>query len=178
MLLTDYIGECLMLLKQFCRSMNAVVIVVAHPTKAVNEKGGRIPNLADIEGSMNWFNKCDNGIIVAREENLNTTRVISAKVREIGAGKRGQCWFDVDPETGLFTPQYGGVDEQADMALIRIEAILAELERVDAESGGKFREEGDREAFDIAARIERMMLRNQPSESAEHKAAAMTEVTA
>ena len=66
----------------------------------------------------------------------------------------------------------------ADMALSRIEAILAELERVDAESGGKFREEGDREAFDIAARIERMMLRNQPSERAEHKAAAMTEATA
>jgi hypothetical protein len=66
----------------------------------------------------------------------------------------------------------------ADLALRRIEAILAEIETLDAESGGQFREEGDREAFDTAARIERMMQRNQPSESVEHKAAAMTEATA
>lgn len=109
MLMTDYIGESLMMLKDFCRATNAAVIVVAHPTKAVNEKGGRIATLADIEGSMNWFNKCDNGLIVHREEQANSCRVISAKVREIGAGKLGSCWFQVDPETGIFTPQHGAV---------------------------------------------------------------------
>ena len=113
MLMTDYIGECLMLLKQFCRSFNVTVIVVAHPTKAVNENGGRVPNLSDIEGSMNWFNKCDNGLIVTRDPEKNTARVISAKVREIGAGKLGACHFYVDPSTGIFTPQYGGVVERA-----------------------------------------------------------------
>ena len=109
MLMSDYIGECLMLVKQFCRSLNAIVIIVAHPTKAVNEGGGRIPTLADIEGSMNWFNKCDNGLIVVRDTVRDSTRVISAKVREIGAGKRGVCHFDVDPQTGIFKPQYGAV---------------------------------------------------------------------
>lgn len=113
MLMTDYIGESLMLLKQFCRSLNAVVIVVAHPTKAVNEGGGRIATLADIEGSMNWFNKCDNGLIVVRDSEKNQSRVISAKVREIGAGRLGCCYFTVDPDTGIFTPQYGGVDERS-----------------------------------------------------------------
>lgn len=108
MLLTDYIGHCLMLIKQFCRSLNAIVIVIAHPTKAVNENGGRTAGLADIEGSMNWFNKCDNGLIIVRDEK-NTARVISAKVREIGAGKTGVCHFFVDPQTGIFTPQMGGV---------------------------------------------------------------------
>jgi twinkle protein len=109
MLLTDYIGQCLMLLKQFCRTMNVIVVVVAHPTKAVNENGGRVAGLADIEGSMNWFNKCDNGLVVVRDPDKNTARVISAKVREIGAGKLGVCHFHVDPDTGIFTPQYGGV---------------------------------------------------------------------
>jgi twinkle protein len=109
MLMTDYIGECLMMLKQFCRSLNVVVIVVAHPTKAVNEHGGRAPGLADIEGSMNWFNKCDNGLIVVRDAEKNTSKVISAKVREIGAGKLGACHFFVDPATGIYTPQYGAV---------------------------------------------------------------------
>lgn len=109
MLLTDYIGESLMMLKQFCRIYKVIVVVVAHPTKAVNEHGGRVPGLADIEGSMNWFNKCDNGLIVVRDTEKNTTRVISAKVREIGAGKLGVCHFGVDPDTGIYTPQYGAV---------------------------------------------------------------------
>jgi twinkle protein len=89
-----------------------IVIVVAHPTKAVNENGGRVPNLSDIEGSMNWFNKCDNGLVVARDPTNNTSRVISAKVREIGAGSLGVCYFTVDPNTGKFTPQHGAVDER------------------------------------------------------------------
>lgn len=108
MVLSDYIGQCLMQLKQFCRAMDVAVILVAHPTKAGVEQG-KVPTLADIEGSMNWYNKCDNGLIVARDPIGNTCRVISAKVREIGAGRRGECHFFVDPSTGLFTPQYGAV---------------------------------------------------------------------
>lgn len=107
--MTDYIGECLAMLKDFCRTFGVSVVVVAHPTKAVNEHGGRIPGLADIEGSMNWYNKCDNGLIVVRETDKNTARVISAKVREHGAGKVGAAHFFVDPETGIFTPQKGAV---------------------------------------------------------------------
>lgn len=109
MLLSDYIGRCLMDLKDFCRTMNAAVIVVAHPTKAVNENGGRVAGLADIEGSMNWFNKCDNGLIVVRDPERSAARVISAKVREIGAGRVGACHFYVDPQTGIFTPMRGAV---------------------------------------------------------------------
>jgi hypothetical protein len=41
--------------------------------------------------------------------------------------------------------------------LSRIEAIMADIERIDRESGGRFRQAEDREAFDIAARIERKM---------------------
>lgn len=105
-MMTDYIGRCLMLIKDFCRTMNAIVVVVAHPTKSIANTGGKVVSLADIEGSMNWYNKCDNGLIVVRESG-NTAKVISAKVREIGAGKIGQCSFYVDPSTGQFTPQYG-----------------------------------------------------------------------
>lgn len=106
--MTDYIGECLMYLKGFCRAMHVSVILVAHPTKAGVEQG-KTPGLADIEGSMNWYNKCDNGLIVVRDPVAATSKVISAKVREIGAGRRGECHFYVDPKTGIFTPQYGGV---------------------------------------------------------------------
>ena len=110
MLMTDYICNCLMDVKDFCRSLNAVVIVVAHPTKAVNEGGGRLPMLSDIEGSMNWFNKCDNGLVVVRDKDTAQTKVISQKVREAPwAGKTGVCYFTVDAKTGIFSPQHGGV---------------------------------------------------------------------
>ncbi|SRR6266496_3291860 len=107
LMMTDFIGEQLMHLKQFTRSHNVSVVLVAHPTKAVFDAGkARTPGLADIEGSMNWYNKCDNGLVVVREDG-NLSRVISAKVRERGAGKVGCCHFVVDENTGRFTPQYG-----------------------------------------------------------------------
>lgn len=106
MQLTDYIGMCLMWLKQFCRLYGVTIVVVAHPTKA-GVSDGKIPTLADIEGSMNWYNKCDNGLIVVRDPVLNSCKVISAKVREIGAGKRGSCFFKVDAQTGVFVPEFG-----------------------------------------------------------------------
>lgn len=105
-LLTDYIGRVIGWAKDMCRQRNVTVIMVAHPTKSAN---GRSVTLADIEGSMNWYNKCDNGLIVERGKDSNTTTVISAKVRNSpDAGRLGACHFVVDPATGLFTPQYGG----------------------------------------------------------------------
>lgn len=56
---------------------------------------------------------------------------------------------------------------KADKALARIEAILSEIEALDAASGGAFRQASDREAFDTAARIERRMARNRQREAAE-----------
>ena len=47
-----------------------------------------------------------NGLIVQRDPVLPTAKVISAKVREKGAGRRGECRFYVDEKTGQFTPQY------------------------------------------------------------------------
>lgn len=108
-LMTDYIRRALMYLKRICRHYGVAVILVAHPTKSVLESKDRIPTLADIEGSMNWYNKCDNGLIVVRDNTNASTRVISAKVREIGAGKLGVCHFHVDESTGRFTPMHGAV---------------------------------------------------------------------
>lgn len=98
--MTDYIGQCLMFLTKFARHYGVTVSLIAHPTKE-GIKDGKVPKLSDIEGSMNWANKCDNGLIVHRE--INSTHVISAKVREKGGGWRGACIFAVDEETEQFT---------------------------------------------------------------------------
>ena len=104
-LMTEYIGEALMKIKQFCRYLNVPVIMIAHPTKNVLQREDRTITLGDIEGSMNWWNKCDNGLIISRNDKVAT--VVSAKVREHGAGKIGQCHFNVDPDTEKFTTLYG-----------------------------------------------------------------------
>lgn len=49
-------------------------------------------------------------------------------------------------------------------ALDQIEAMLAEIERVDRESGGRFREPDDREAYDIVSRLQRKMRQNVASD--------------
>jgi hypothetical protein len=103
-LMTDYIGDSLRLVKQFCRTYKVTVIVVAHPTKQAMQ-ADRPMNLADVEGSMNWGNKSDNVLIVSR--NKCTAKITSAKVRETGAGFRGECEFSVDMYTGKFTPVPG-----------------------------------------------------------------------
>ena len=105
-LLTDYIGNCLMRVKMFAKETGCVVLMVAHPTKAAN---GREVTLGDIEGSLAWFNKCDNGLIVRREAGSLDAMVASMKVRESPeAGRVGHCVFLVDAETGVFTQQVNG----------------------------------------------------------------------
>lgn len=45
----------------------------------------------------------------------------------------------------------------AELALARVEAILSEIEALEAASGGQFRQASDSEPLDIANRIERKM---------------------
>ena len=47
----------------------------------------------------------------------------------------------------------------AEKHLDRIEAILADIERLENATGGQFHEAGDREAYDTACRVERKMRR-------------------
>jgi len=108
MTLTEFIGECLKSITGFCRETNITVILSAHPTKS-GVAEGKVPGPYDIDGSAHWANKPDNVLCVFRDMNGKTTTVSSQKVRELGAGKRGVCVFDVDEQTGVFTPQHGAV---------------------------------------------------------------------
>lgn len=103
--MTDYIRDALMFIKTFARKSGIAVILVVHPTKAVFDNGkARVPSLADCEGSMSWYNKADNGLIIYRDLEAQNTRVISAKVRERGAGHVGVCYFMFDELTENYTP--------------------------------------------------------------------------
>lgn len=83
---TEYIGHAIRQMKRFGRDFDCVVAVVAHPQK-MNDRnvvgGIRKPTLYDINGSANWYNKADHGIVVHRPDvNSNIAHVSVQKVRE------------------------------------------------------------------------------------------------
>jgi len=73
---TEYVGRAIKRLRRFARAFNVHVCIAAHPTKLRKDEGtGRMPapTLYDIAGSAHWNNKADVGIIVHREDELNTS---------------------------------------------------------------------------------------------------------
>lgn len=60
-----YIERSLRQLKRKMRRLGLVLVIAAHPTKLGH---GDIPNLYSINGSANWRNKAEHGIIVFREK--------------------------------------------------------------------------------------------------------------
>lgn len=89
---TEYIGRGIRALKRFAKKFQAHVIVIAHPTKSVKDADGnyKMPTLYDINGSANWYNKADLGMIVHRENEDDTIiKVQKSRYHEI-IGKPGE----------------------------------------------------------------------------------------
>lgn len=102
----DLISKC----KSFCRRHDVVIWMVAHPAKMQRNSEGEIPppTLYDISGAAHWNNMADVGLVVHRDFEENTTRVITRKIREQGLyGAIGeahfrysiatQCYSEYDP---------------------------------------------------------------------------------
>lgn len=109
---TQYVGRALRALKRFARQYEVVVIVVAHPTKEVGKDGkARRPTLYDIEGSANWANKPDHGVIIDCPNAAHKETVVCVrKVRFENTGRKGDYTLLFDEESGRFSdpgPEYG-----------------------------------------------------------------------
>lgn len=88
---TEYISRFLDKIKTFARVNNVLVILVAHPRKMEKDKQTGFyqkPNLYDINGSANFYNKCDYGISVYRtySDNVVSVDIIKVKFRHLGDG--------------------------------------------------------------------------------------------
>jgi twinkle protein len=102
---TKYIGESLDKINSFNEENNVHCFLIAHPTKlAKNKDTGlfEIPNLYNISGSANFYNKTDNGLTVYRNYTTNKTEVYVQKVKFSHWGKVGNCEFDYDLDSGRF----------------------------------------------------------------------------
>jgi twinkle protein len=76
----QYIEHALRRFKQKTRRFNMLLIIVAHPTKLQAEQTA---TLYSINGSANWRNKCDHGIIVHRPfPDLPDVQVITEKTKD------------------------------------------------------------------------------------------------
>lgn len=98
---TKYIGECLDKIGMFCEDNNVHCFLVAHPKKISKNKEGvfEVPNLYDIAGSANFYNKSDNGITVYRSfdsgnPDYSWTNVFVQKVKFNHWGKIGLVEYD------------------------------------------------------------------------------------
>lgn len=119
---TQYISRVLDRLTNFAQQQDVLIFLMAHPTKVRKDNGnGGIPTMYDINGSANFYNKADFGIIVHRErdesKNYTLVRVEKVKFRHLGAP--GDATFKFNVINGRYIPwkqsESVTVDFRADM---------------------------------------------------------------
>lgn len=106
---TKYIGEALDKIATFCEVNNVHCFLVAHPKKMAKKKDSvvfEVPNLYDIAGSANFFNKTDNGIVVYRNFETNEVTIGFLKVKFDHWGHQGDIVFVYDRPSGRYITNY------------------------------------------------------------------------
>ena len=104
---TQYISEVLAKLTNFAQQQDVLVFLMAHPRKVQDEQGKpRVPSLYDINGSANFYNKADYGIVVHRykgeELNQQYTLVSVDKVKFRHLGDGGKVYFKYNVQNGRY----------------------------------------------------------------------------
>lgn len=104
---TQYISNLLNEFTEFATQYNCLLIVIVHPRKMNrNPTTGIIPRVEmyDINGSADFFNKADYGIVVERDKDLGITHVYVDKVKFKYLGAGGVATFVYDPVNGRYLP--------------------------------------------------------------------------
>ena len=104
---TQYISNLLNKFTEFATQYNCLLILVAHPRKMNrNPTTGATPRVEmyDINGSADFYNKADYGIVVERDKEIGITRVYVDKVKFKHLGGGGVATFVYDPVNGRYLP--------------------------------------------------------------------------
>jgi twinkle protein len=110
---TQYISQQLDKITLFCEKNNVHCFLVAHPTKIQKDANtGKylIPNLYNISGSANFYNKTANGITVYRDYDKFTTEVYIQKVKFKNWGEVGTVTLAWDKINGRYYKGYPSYD--------------------------------------------------------------------
>jgi len=110
---TENINEFLSELNQFKRDRNCHIFLVAHPTKMPKDEKRKVivPDLMDISGSANFFNKTDGGITVYRDFEAQTVKVFVNKVKFKHLGQQGHIVLDYNPLNGRYQDENSEWDD-------------------------------------------------------------------
>jgi len=102
---TEDINDHLSTLNQFKRAEDLHIFLVAHPTKMQKDPETRkvnVPDLYDISGSANFYNKADFGITVYRNFEGQTVEVYINKCKFEHLGKQGVCVLKYNTDNGRY----------------------------------------------------------------------------
>lgn len=94
---TEYISRFLDRLTTFGKKYNVLIFLVAHPRKMDrNGSAYSMPTLYDINGSANFYNKCDYGLIVYRDfaEKKTIINVQKVKFKHLGDGGQIELMYN------------------------------------------------------------------------------------
>lgn len=102
---TNYISRQLSAISNFAQKNDILFILVAHPRKVAYAKGQYdVPNLYDIAGSANFYNKTDFGLTVYRDKIGDTVQVHVQKVKFRHLGKPGVARFLFNSRNARYHP--------------------------------------------------------------------------
>jgi len=102
---TEDINDHLSTLNQFKRAEDLHIFLVAHPTKMQKDpetKKVNVPDLYDISGSANFYNKADFGITVYRNFEGQTVEIYVNKCKFEHLGKQGVCVLKYNVKNGRY----------------------------------------------------------------------------
>lgn len=102
---TNYISRFLDKLVNFCHKNNISIFLVAHPRKMQKDKTTMkmdVPNLYDINGSANFYNKTDFGLTIYRDFDAHKISVHVQKVKFKHLGLTGAVDYSYNIHNGRF----------------------------------------------------------------------------
>lgn len=104
---TQYLSNLLNKFTEFATQYNCLLVLIAHPRKMNRNPLTNFtprPEMYDINGSADFYNKADYGIVVERDKEVGVTRVHVDKVKFKHLGVGGVATFVYDPVGGRYLP--------------------------------------------------------------------------
>lgn len=109
---TQYISKFLDQITMFAKKNDVCFHLIAHPRKMNKDGAGNyeVPNLYDINGSSNFYNKTDFGITVYRQPQSSISDIHIQKVKFKHLGEPGKVQFAWNKNNGRYSLFQGDVN--------------------------------------------------------------------
>lgn len=102
---TDYANDYLLMIDNFCRKYDILVILVAHPRKpSSGESKGYEPTFYDVKGGGEFYDMSPHGLLIHRDFENKKVKVKNLKVKFNHLGEtEAVSWYDWNLKNGRYT---------------------------------------------------------------------------